>query len=90
MIINSFNISSIRRNYTFGKLQKSDLTKNPMQLFQKWLKEACVLKIPDPTAMCLATVDYTGQPFQRLVLLKHFTNKKIFFLLILKVVKLYI
>lgn len=40
-------------------------------MFEKWLRQACDAKLPDPTAMSVATVDTNGQPFQRMVLLKH-------------------
>lgn len=84
MTMNLSNISNIRRNYKYSKLYRYNLTKNPMCLFSKWLDEARAMAIPDPTAMCLATVDHTGQPFQRLVLLKAFTNKQIIFFTNLK------
>lgn len=84
MIISLSHISNIRREYTYNQLRRCDLTKDPMRLFSKWLNEACSTSVPDPTAMCLATVDNTGQPFQRLVLLKCFTNNKIFFFTNLK------
>lgn len=80
MVINLSQICNIRREYTFDSLRRSNLTKNPMHLFKKWLKEAYLSnKIIDPTAMCLATADNTGQPFQRLVLLKYFNNKNMVF-----------
>lgn len=43
----------------------------PVQFFEHWLKQAIDAKLPDPTAMTVATVDENGQPFQRIVLLKH-------------------
>lgn len=50
-----------------------------MHLFIKWLNQAYLSNIPDPTAMCLSTVDYTGQPHQRLVLLKKFNEESMVF-----------
>lgn len=84
MIINTSNFSNIRREYIRGVLRRSNLTKNPMCLFSQWLHEACSAKIPDPTAMCLSTVDKTGQPFQRIVLLKYFIDEQIIFFTNLK------
>lgn len=66
------NIPMLRREYTQGELRRADLTSEPMELFALWLKQACAAKLPDATAMCVATMDATGQPYQRLVLLKHF------------------
>lgn len=79
MIINQINIASIRREYALNKLHRSNLTNQPIHLFKTWLNQAYLLKIPDPTAMCLATVDHTGQPYQRLVLLRHFTDESMIF-----------
>jgi pyridoxamine 5'-phosphate oxidase len=42
----------------------------PLRLFQAWLKEATDKEPRDPTAMTLATVDETGLPNARVVLLK--------------------
>ncbi|WP_019223448.1 pyridoxamine 5'-phosphate oxidase [Bartonella rattaustraliani] len=42
----------------------------PFTLFAKWLEEATVSEINDPNAMALATVDETGLPNVRMVLLK--------------------
>lgn len=84
MIIKLSKISDIRREYQDGKLHRCNLTENPMNLFSIWLNEAYSSSVSDPTAMCLATVDRTGQPFQRLVLLKYFINEQIIFFTNLK------
>ncbi|GIU20759.1 pyridoxine/pyridoxamine 5'-phosphate oxidase [Shewanella colwelliana] len=69
------NLSDIRREYTLGGLHREDLPEEPMALFAKWLEEVRDADVlPDPTAMSVATVDETGQPFQRIVLLKRFDN----------------
>lgn len=79
MIINQINISEIRREYTCNKLHRFTLTNRPICLFKIWLNQAYLSNIPDPTAMCLSTVDHTGQPYQRLVLLKNFTEESMIF-----------
>lgn len=80
MFVDLSKIFNIRREYTLNKLRKYHLTKNPMHLFSKWFYEVCSQdNIYDPTVMCLATVDKSGQPFQRLVLLKFFNNEKMVF-----------
>lgn len=68
-------ISDMRRQYSKGSLTESDLTPSPFKLFDKWLKEAIEAGIPDPTAMTVATVDASGQPSQRIVLLKDVSDK---------------
>ncbi|MHA6311196.1 pyridoxamine 5'-phosphate oxidase [Pantoea sp. S-LA4] len=65
-------IAHLRREYTRGGLRRKDLPDNPIALFEQWLSQACEAKLPDPTAMTVATVDEEGQPWQRIVLLKHF------------------
>lgn len=66
------NIADLRREYTKGGLHRDDLPIDPLELFEKWLRQACDAKLMDPTAMSVATVDERGQPYQRLVLLKHY------------------
>ncbi|WP_409310810.1 pyridoxamine 5'-phosphate oxidase [Pectobacterium sp. B1J-3] len=73
------DIADLRREYTRGGLRRSDLTNNPMDLFERWLRQACDARLADPTAMSVATVDEQGQPYQRIVLLKHYDDKGMVF-----------
>jgi len=68
-------IAHLRREYTRGGLRRKDLPDDPLVLFEHWLRQACEAQLPDPTAMTVATVDSSGQPFQRIVLLKHYDAK---------------
>ena len=63
-------IDDIRRSYTKEKLEQDKLNVDPIAQFELWLKDAIAAELPDPTAMCVASVDTDGQPSQRLVLLK--------------------
>ncbi|MSE16591.1 pyridoxamine 5'-phosphate oxidase, partial [Pantoea agglomerans] len=65
-------IAHLRREYTRGGLRRKDLPDDPIALFEQWLSQACEAKLPDPTAMTVATGDEQGQPWQRIVLLKHY------------------
>ena len=69
------DVAHLRREYTRGGLHRDDLPVDPLALFEKWLAQACEAKLPDPTAMCVATVSPEGRPFQRIVLLKHYDAK---------------
>ncbi len=79
LLIQPADIADIRREYTRGGLRRSDLPANPLDLFERWLKQACDAKLADPTAMSVATVDEHGQPYQRIVLLKHYDEKGMVF-----------
>lgn len=76
---NEFDVADLRREYVRGGLRRSDLTDDPLEMFERWLKQACEARLADPTAMCAATVDKNGQPYQRIVLLKHFDQQGMVF-----------
>ena len=69
------DLSDIRREYTKGGLRRSELPTEPMALFERWMEQAKEAQLSDPTAMCVATVDEQGQPYQRIVLLKRFDEQ---------------
>ncbi|MGV3344183.1 pyridoxamine 5'-phosphate oxidase [Enterobacteriaceae bacterium LUAb1] len=73
------HIARLRREYTQGGLRRKDLPATPLVLFEQWLRQACDAQLPDPTAMCVATVDSQGQPWQRIVLLKHYDEQGMVF-----------
>ena len=68
------SIADMRRQYSMGRLTEEALTQHPIDLFKQWLGEAIDAKIPDPTAMTVATVDANGQPSQRILLLKDYDH----------------
>ncbi len=72
-------IAHLRREYTKGGLRRRDLPAEPLTLFERWLGQACDARLADPTAMVVATVDDKGQPYQRIVLLKHYDEKGLVF-----------
>ena len=59
-----------RREYTAGGLTRDMLDACPLRQFERWLEQAVLAGVEDPTAMVLATVDAQGLPWQRIVLLK--------------------
>ncbi len=54
----------------FGKSGDFTGASDPFALFHEWMDEASASEINDPNAMSLATVDATGLPNVRMVLLK--------------------
>jgi pyridoxamine 5'-phosphate oxidase len=64
------DLETIRREYLMGGLRRESLADSPFDQFERWMSEAISSRIPDPTAMCLATVDAQHRPHQRFVLLK--------------------
>lgn len=71
----SLDLENLRREYLQGGLELTDLAANPIEQFKRWMEQTIATQIPDPTAMTIATVDSTGQPSQRIVLLKQFDEK---------------
>lgn len=63
----------LRVEYTNQTLNESDLAKNPLEQFRKWMADAS--ELPEPNAMMVATADESGQPSGRLVLLKEANNQ---------------
>nr|WP_321445247.1 pyridoxamine 5'-phosphate oxidase [uncultured Cohaesibacter sp.] len=47
----------------------------PLELFSEWLKDAEASEPNDPNAMAVATVDESGMPNVRMVLLKDYSEK---------------
>jgi pyridoxamine 5'-phosphate oxidase len=64
-----------RREYDYGKLTRESLSDNPFEQFKLWMDQALEAGIQDPTAMSVATVDASGKPWQRMVLLKDFDQR---------------
>lgn len=68
-------LEDLRRDYLMGGLEQADLDADPINQFERWLQQAIELQLKDPTAMTVATVDASGQPSQRIVLLKQVDSR---------------
>ena len=64
------NYEDHRRNYVLGGLRRTNLTDDPLVLFNQWQQQAIAANLKDPTAASLATVEVSGMLWQRIVLLK--------------------
>jgi pyridoxamine 5'-phosphate oxidase len=73
------SLASIRTEYTKASLDINAVHRNPIEQFGQWLNEALTAKVPEPTAMHLATVNESGRPSGRIVLLKGVENSKFVF-----------
>jgi pyridoxamine 5'-phosphate oxidase len=73
-------LGSVRREYKYSGLTRSNVDKNPFKQFKKWLNEALQSTVKEPTAMALNTFGQDGFPESRIVLLKFFDeNGFVFF-----------
>jgi pyridoxamine 5'-phosphate oxidase len=68
-------IADIRKNYSRKKLLEKKSSKDPIQQFGKWWKQAIKAGINEVNAMTLATASADGIPSARVVLLKDFDEK---------------
>jgi pyridoxamine 5'-phosphate oxidase len=64
--------SQLRVEYSRAALSERDAASDPSELFTRWFDEAVAAAMPEPNAMTLATVDATGRPAARIVLMKGF------------------
>jgi pyridoxamine 5'-phosphate oxidase len=64
------DIAAIRQDYSRHSLSVESCLADPLLQFKQWLDEAINAKVPEPTAMHLATASTEGRPSARIVLLK--------------------
>lgn len=64
------DIAGLRQEYRRHRLDIADVMQGPFAQFELWFAEARAAEIVEPNAMTLATVDASGQPSSRTVLLK--------------------
>ncbi len=70
--MDTIDLQKIRQEYTQHSLDESEVDKNPFKQFKLWFQEAIDSQVKEPNAMSLATVDGSGRPHNRIVLLKGF------------------
>ena len=68
-------ISVLRNEYISQGISAKDIASNPVDLFEKWIKNAVKNKVSFPNAMHLATVDHDGRPSGRIMLLRGFDER---------------
>lgn len=68
----SKDLADLRREYSSRALRRADLDPDPVTQFDHWFQEAARAGVVEPNAMNVATVDASGQPSSRTVLLKFY------------------
>jgi pyridoxamine 5'-phosphate oxidase len=63
-------LADLRKNYSLGSLDQSDVDADPIRQFETWFAQALQAQLPEPNAMTLATVDERNRPSARIVLIK--------------------
>ena len=67
-------INTLRHDFSKKSLDEKDVNKNPILQFEKWFKEAVDVKVNEPNAMALSTVDEENKPSSRILLLRNFND----------------
>jgi pyridoxamine 5'-phosphate oxidase len=70
-------IEDLRKSYELGELSEASADSDPLAQFTTWFNEALDHDILEPNAMTLATVNASGQPSARIVLIKGFDARGI-------------
>jgi pyridoxamine 5'-phosphate oxidase len=73
------HIRNLRKDYAKGILDEHQVHPDPLKQFGSWFHEALKAELEEPYAMTLATVDATGQPSARVVLLRGFDERGFMF-----------
>jgi len=66
------DLAEFRKEYSDRGLHRKELNQDPVAQFSAWFIQATELAVHEPNAMTLATVDASGMPWQRTVLLKYY------------------
>lgn len=64
------DLGDIRKEYTQGRLDENKVADNPLLQFHAWFEQYRATTPVEPTVMTVASVDASGMPWQRILLLK--------------------
>ncbi|HLW11269.1 MAG TPA: pyridoxamine 5'-phosphate oxidase [Casimicrobiaceae bacterium] len=79
MSISATDLAQLRVEYKRAALSECQAASNPYDQLARWLDEAVAAAVPEPNAMTLATVDASGRPAARIVLLKAVDSRGLVF-----------
>ena len=71
----NINPETVRQELMARGLSRADLDPDPIRQFQGWYETAIGCDLPEPNGMSLCTVDASGQPSVRTVLLKLYDQR---------------
>jgi pyridoxamine 5'-phosphate oxidase len=72
-------LKEIRKEYSRAVLDEDSCGTEPLSFLERWLKEALEGGLAEPNAMVVSTVDRSGSPSARAVLLKQLTPEGLVF-----------
>jgi len=75
----SMGIADLRSEYETAGLDRADLAAHPIDQWQRWYAEAVAAGCTEPNAMTLATVDASGRPDARYVLVRGADQRGLWF-----------
>jgi pyridoxamine 5'-phosphate oxidase len=64
------DLSKLRTDYESEGLSETRIEADPLTQFRRWLDEAIEAGVPEPNAMAVSSVDSSGRPSARIVLLR--------------------
>lgn len=74
------DLGNYRKSYEKEQLLESNISDNPMELFQKWFYEVDTnFDVEETNAMTISTIGLDGYPKSRVVLLKRYTYEGFIF-----------
>ena len=68
-------LADLRKDYKLASLDEADVDRSPFVQWKKWFDDAVSAAVLEPNAMTLATVNGTGRPSARIVLIKDFDER---------------
>jgi pyridoxamine 5'-phosphate oxidase len=69
------DIGALRKSYERAELDEAASDADPMRQFATWLEQALAARLPEPTAMTLATAGSDARPSTRIVLVKAYDER---------------
>ena len=68
-------VADLRKDYGQATLSENDVAADPFLQFNNWFEQALKAEVNEPNAMSVATVDESGRPSSRIVLIKQYDSR---------------